>query len=75
MSFENVEEVVEERDPISVNKRITDGWSLLAIVPGFDPARGHAFTCYVLGKVVSAAEQAKRLLQEGRQALEKNEFL
>lgn len=75
MSFENVEEVVEERDPISVNQRLAGGWSLLAIVPGFDADSGQAFTCYVLGKVVGETEKALRLLRERREQREKNDFL
>lgn len=64
MSYENVEEVVEEHDPVSANKRIAEGWSLLTIVPGFNPATGQAYTCYVLGKVISVAEQAARLIRK-----------
>ncbi|MEE3924009.1 hypothetical protein [Pseudomonas viridiflava] len=75
MPFENVEQVLEERDPASVNKRFAEGWTLLAIVPGFDPANGQSFTCYVLGKVVSAADKAARLVRERRGVQDKNEFL
>ncbi|AYF49814.1 hypothetical protein DXV65_20325 [Pseudomonas fluorescens] len=75
MPFENVEQVLEERDPASVNKRLAEGWTLLAIVPGFDPVNGQGFTCYVMGKVVSEAEKAVRLLKERRDTKEKNEFL
>lgn len=34
MVFKNVEHVLEEHDPVSSNKRLADGWTLLAIVPG-----------------------------------------
>lgn len=64
MPFENVEQVLEERDPASANKRLAEGWTLLAVVPGFDPRNGQGFTCYVLGKVVSEVEKARRLIQE-----------
>lgn len=64
MPFENVEEVVEERDTGSVNRRLAEGWTLLAIVPGFDPQIGQGITCYVLGKVVSNTEKAMRLLKK-----------
>lgn len=75
MSFENVEEVLEERDPVSVNKRLAEGWSLLAIVPGFDVINGQAFTCYVLGKVISETEKTIRSIKERLESGEKNGFL
>ncbi|AQW69997.1 MULTISPECIES: hypothetical protein [Pseudomonas] len=75
MSFENVEEVVEERDPVSVNKRLAEGWSLLAIVPGFDATNSQAFTCYVLGKVISDTEKTMRMIKERCETREDNEFL
>ncbi|MFG0400720.1 hypothetical protein [Pseudomonas sp. zjy_11] len=75
MSFENVEEVVEERDPVSVNKRLAEGWSLLAIASGFDATKSQAFTCYVLGKVISDTEKTMRMIKERCEAREDNEFL
>ncbi|MGN7738636.1 hypothetical protein ACTJKT_01380 [Pseudomonas sp. 22526] len=48
MSFEHVEKVVQVRDQNSANERLAAGWSLLAIVPGFD--NGCAYTNFVLGK-------------------------
>lgn len=74
MPFEDVEQVLEERDPASVNKRLAEGWILLAIVPGFDPINGQIFTCYVLGKVANEAEKAVRLLKERRDAKGKSEL-
>lgn len=62
MSFENVEEVVEERAQETANKRLADGWTLLAVVPGFD--QGRAYTSFVLGKVVSNGEKAARMVRE-----------
>lgn len=62
MQFENVEEVAEERTQESANKRLAEGWTLLAVVPGFD--RGCAYTSFVLGKVVSNGEKAARLIRE-----------
>ncbi|MDH0759345.1 MULTISPECIES: hypothetical protein [Pseudomonas] len=68
MSFENVEQVLEERDSELANKRLAEGWTLLAILPGFEPINGQVCTCYVLGKVVSNAEKAARLIRERRVA-------
>ena len=48
MSFENVEKVVQVRDQNSANEQLAAGWSLLAVVPGFD--NGCAYTSFVLGK-------------------------
>jgi len=75
MSFENVEEVVEERDPVSVNNRLAEGWSLLAIVPGCDATNSQAFTCYVLGKVVSETDKTIRMIKERFESPDKNKFL
>lgn len=66
MPFENVEEVTEERTQEAANKRLADGWTLLAVVPGFD--QGSAYTSFVLGKVVSNGEKAARLIREGHAA-------
>ena len=66
MPFENVEEVVEERTQEAANKRLADGWTLLAVVPGFD--QGCAYTSFVLGKVVSNTDKAERLIREKRAA-------
>ena len=62
MTFENVEVVAEERTQEAANERLADGWTLLAVVPGFD--RGCAFTSFVLGKVVSNGEKAARMVRE-----------
>lgn len=62
MSFENVGEVVEVRDQESANERLAAGWSLLAVVPGFD--RGCAYTAFVLGKIVSNGEKAAQQIRE-----------
>jgi hypothetical protein len=62
MPFENVEEVAEERTQEAANKRLADGWTLLAVVPGFD--QGCAYTSFVLGKVVSNGEKAARMVRE-----------
>lgn len=62
MPFENVEEVAQERTQEAANKRLAEGWTLLAVVPGFD--QGCAFTSFVLGRVVSNAEKAARIIRE-----------
>lgn len=49
MSFENVEQVVEELTPGAANRRLRDGWVLLAVVPGYDHINAQPVACYVLG--------------------------
>lgn len=75
MQFENVEEVAEEIAPAAVNKRLAEGWTLLAVTPGFNPHADQAYTLYVLGKVISNAEKTARLVKQEREASRGNEFL
>jgi hypothetical protein len=75
MQFENVSEVVEEFYFKAVNERLSSNWTLLAIVPGFNPTTGHASTCYVLGKFMSTADKAAKLVRANREGGNGNEFL
>ena len=51
MSFEHVEKVAQVRDQDSANERLAAGWSLLAVVPGFN--NGVAYTNFVMGKTAT----------------------
>lgn len=54
MSFEHVEKVAQVRDQDSANERLAAGWSLLAVVPGFD--NGVAYTNFVMGKTATGEQ-------------------
>ncbi|KPW63223.1 hypothetical protein ALO80_200150 [Pseudomonas caricapapayae] len=55
MSLEHVEKVVQVRDQNSANEQLAAGWSLLAVVPGFD--NGCAYTNFVLGKPATVSPE------------------
>lgn len=64
MSYEQYKEVCEEHSPESANKRLAEGWSLVGVVPGFDPSSGRGYTCYVLGKAFTQMEKIKQAMEE-----------
>lgn len=50
MQINEVVEVVEELHAAQANRRLADGWKLLAVVPGYDHHNAQAVACYVLGR-------------------------
>jgi hypothetical protein len=50
MQMNEAVEVVEELHTAQVNQRLADGWTLLAVVPGYDHYNAQAVACYVLGR-------------------------
>lgn len=50
MQINEAVEVVEELSAERANQRLTEGWTLLAVVPGYDHRQAQAAACYVLGK-------------------------
>lgn len=50
MQINEAVEVVEELHTAQANRRLADGWTLLAVVPGYDHLNAQAVACYVLGR-------------------------
>ncbi|UST93743.1 hypothetical protein [Pseudomonas siliginis] len=50
MQINEAVEVVEELHPARTNHRLAGGWTLLAVVPGYDHYNAQAVACNVLGK-------------------------
>lgn len=64
MSYEQFKEVCEEHSPESANQRLAEGWTLLGVVPGFDPSSGRGYTCYVFGKALTNMEKIKQAMED-----------
>jgi hypothetical protein len=62
MQINDAVEVTEELDAAQANRRLAEGWTLLAVVPGYDHRNAQAVPCYVLGK---PAPQGKSFFEAG----------
>ncbi|MEZ1324788.1 hypothetical protein QIW46_25930 [Pseudomonas fluorescens] len=61
MQINDAAEVVEELGAARANRRLAEGWKLLAVVPGYDHINTQAVACYVLGKPAPEPQMAKNI--------------
>lgn len=62
MQITEAVEVSEELSATQANRRLAEGWTLLAVVPGYDHLNAQAVACYALGR---PAEKGKGFFAAG----------
>ncbi len=63
MPFDKIKEIVEVCDPELVNKRLAEGWILLAVLSGLGTESATGTACYVLAKLAIDTEATMQLLK------------
>lgn len=63
MLFDKIKEIVEVCDPELVNKRLAEGWILLAVLSGLESESCAGAACYVLAKLATDIEATMQLLK------------
>lgn len=57
MQISDAVEVIEVHGHVAANEKLTEGWTLLAVIPATNPSHGAGYGVYVLGKPAAPIQE------------------